>query len=268
MARMLELRVRCVAALVVVGLTACAEVTVPVTVDRGADAEVLAGTAGDPQTTRLGDAWSPPTDMADAGVGDAGSAPPSEAPSGAPSEAPSGAPSEAPSGAPSEAPSGPPTAPPTAAPAPETCNGQDDDGDAQIDELAGCPCDLLARNGRAYLLCREGRPWAGAQDFCESVGYTLVSVDDAGEDGFIYGEMRARGLGDTWIGLSDQAAEGQWVWTDGNAPVYAHWDQGEPNDGGRNGEDCALIMTAENRTSEWDDRPCEGARPFVCEAGP
>ena len=75
---------------------------------------------------------------------------------------------------------------------------------------------------------------------------------------------RARNLGDTWIGLSDQAAEGQWVWTDGNAPAYTHWDQGEPNDGGRNGEDCALIMTAENRTSEWDDRPCEGSRPFVC----
>jgi hypothetical protein len=150
----------------------------------------------------------------------------------------------------------------------ETCNGRDDDCDGQIDDAAGCPCDVVEGAASAYLLCREGRNWVLARQFCQGFGYDLVVLEDGAEDAFVYGAISARGFGGTWLGLNDRAAEGQWVWLDGRPVPYSHWDQGEPNDGGNGGEDCGIVMTGDGRQTEWDDRGCESVRPFVCEATP
>lgn len=155
---------------------------------------------------------------------------------------------------------------------PEACNGRDDDCDGAVDEEAGCPCDVVAgpmagpAGPSTYLLCREGRNWVLARQFCQGFGYDLVALEDGAEDAFVYGAIASRGFGGTWLGLNDRSAEGQWVWLDGAAVLYSHWDQGEPNDGGNGGEDCGIVMTGDGRQTEWDDRGCEGVRPFVCEA--
>jgi hypothetical protein len=165
-----------------------------------------------------------------------------------------------------------PAVPDAATCLPEACNGRDDDCDGAIDEEAGCPCDVVAgpiagpAESSTYLLCREGRNWVLARQFCQGFGYDLVALEDGAEDTFIYGAIAARGFGGTWLGLNDRAAEGQWVWLDGAPVLYSHWDQGEPNDGGNGGEDCGVVMTGDGRQSEWDDRGCESVRPFVCEA--
>lgn len=160
----------------------------------------------------------------------------------------------------------PDAGPPDAGCPPEACNGLDDDCDARIDEGAGCPCDRREHGGHAYLVCPDARSWLGARSRCEASGYTLAVVETAAEDAFLYGEIASRGLDDTWIGLNDAVTEGTWVWLDGVPLGYEHWDEGEPNDGA-GGEDCGVIMTREGRESEWDDRPCDGERPYLCEAG-
>lgn len=150
---------------------------------------------------------------------------------------------------------------------PEVCNGADEDCDGLIDEGADCPCEVAQYEGQPHLFCDQARPWPNARELCQAVGYDLVIIETAELDAWIYQGMRDRGFGDSWVGLNDRQVEGQWVWLDGVPIGYEHWDSGEPNDGG-GGEDCGLIMTTRNRQTEWDDRPCDQGRPFICGLAP
>ncbi len=149
----------------------------------------------------------------------------------------------------------------------ELCNGRDDDCDGTIDEEAGCPCEHVTWDQRSYLLCRVERDWSSARGTCEAAGYSLAVIEDAAEDAFIYREISQRGFPNTWLGHNDRQLEGAWVWLDGLPMGFAHWDDGEPNDGGDDGEDCGIVMTEPaRRAGKWDDRPCGRAYASVCEA--
>ena len=73
-----------------------------------------------------------------------------------------------------------------------------------------------------------------------------------------------------WLGGSDSAKEGSWVWLDGTGfhgdgaamGSYKNFRSGEPSDGAIVGEDC-LVLTA---TGEWNDSFCGSLNRFICEA--
>ncbi|KAI4879712.1 hypothetical protein NFI96_013868, partial [Prochilodus magdalenae] len=46
----------------------------------------------------------------------------------------------------------------------------------------------------------------------------------------------------TWLGATDAAQEGKWVWTDGSAFDYINWSSGQPDD--FNSEDCLMMNLA------------------------
>jgi hypothetical protein len=86
---------------------------------------------------------------------------------------------------------------------------------------------------------------------------------------------------EAWIGASDAANEGEWVWVDDGTPfwngtatngravnrAYESWSANQPN-GGVN-TNCARLATtnagALNGTPTWADVECEDLRPSVCE---
>ena len=116
----------------------------------------------------------------------------------------------------------------------------------------------------AIRLCRTPKTWDEARAHCQSLALDLMSIESsswnlvagsAGADRYPAGVDR----GEWWIGLSDAATEGTWVWTDGSAPTFTAWDAEPTSDETRN---CAVI----NEPSEalWDDRPCELQRFFIC----
>jgi hypothetical protein len=158
------------------------------------------------------------------------------------------------------------------------CDGNDGDCDGSIDEEGGpsggpCPCTWDELGGHAYLFCTGAYTWAEANEECESLGYHLAKIETEDEDDWLWdrAEDHHPSENDWWLGLTDTATEGSFVWTDGTAVTYEGWADDEPNDAndGPGGlrEDCGQLSQAAG--GNWNDLDC-GAfyLGFLCEAAP
>ena len=150
----------------------------------------------------------------------------------------------------------------------ETCDGQDNDCDALVDELSPMNttcngCTLAMDGDHAYAFCPTPADFDGGRTACMAFGGDLVKVDGAAEIAFITGSdvPPSGGVGGYFIGANDRDAEGQFVWADGTAVVFTNWGEGEPNDAG-GAEDCVEMSVA---SGIWNDVPCDD-RAFICEA--
>ncbi|MFZ5477905.1 MAG: MopE-related protein, partial [Myxococcota bacterium] len=146
--------------------------------------------------------------------------------------------------------------------APEACDAEDDDCDGVLDDGAPCPGTTGAYDDHAYVFVTTDASWAAAAAACDAIGYHLVELADAAEDDWVAGEAYALEGTGWWIGLSDVATEGTFVWQE-SAATYTDWRAGEPNDYGGN-EDCGAYATS---GGQWNDKDCAQALPYVCEAG-
>ncbi len=115
----------------------------------------------------------------------------------------------------------------------------------------------------------SNQSWGDANATCKGYGGTLVTIDGGAENGYIDGLCS----GKCWIGLSDAASEGNFVWADGTPfGAYTNWRWQQPNDGGWFGsEDC--VAMCENcgwggDSGQWQDDECSDAQNFVCELKP
>jgi hypothetical protein len=123
-------------------------------------------------------------------------------------------------------------------------------GNAACESRHGCK--LL--DGGSLLLCNDTRSWVSARERCQGLGGDLVVPGTRAEQNVL-----AAGYAG-WIGLTDSAAEGSWVWVSGSALGSASWAEGEPNDSGGI-EDCAELRT----DGLWNDRDCASALAYICE---
>ena len=140
-------------------------------------------------------------------------------------------------------------------------DGLDQDCSGVADDAPGCGvCTELWRGAHRYLVCEEAAPWAEARALCQAEGADLVILDGGGEAQWLDEASGAIVVGSRWIGLTDLAAEGDFVWWDGSALTYDAWSPNEPNDGG-GAEDCAEWLP----TGLFNDIPCSVARPAICE---
>ena len=112
--------------------------------------------------------------------------------------------------------------------------------------------------------CRVPKTWDEARSHCQSLALDLATLDSptwnsgaAAAAAALYPAGIDRG--EWWIGLSDAATEGSWVWTDGSAAATTFWGEEPEADPERN---CAVL----NEPSEglWEDRPCDSPRFFIC----
>jgi hypothetical protein len=151
----------------------------------------------------------------------------------------------------------------------EICDAVDTDCDGLVDEAspanASCNgCDLFDIGGHSYALCAAGASFDGARSACAAFSGDLVRLDDEAEQAAVVAlsEPPAVPGGGWFIGLSDAASEGTFVWIDGGGLDFTHWNTGEPNDAGGN-EDCTEMDLA---GGIWNDVPCGDPRAFVCES--
>jgi outer membrane protein OmpA-like peptidoglycan-associated protein len=129
--------------------------------------------------------------------------------------------------------------------------------------------------------------WTSARDAAEAMilfgqrGY-LAEINSQAENSFIGTETSATNI---WIGASDRAVEGTWIWdgatstynkpagsggsAQGAGGAFSSWASGEPNDhvsGGVDREDCAVTNWS-GAVGRWNDLPCASAYAYLVEFG-
>jgi hypothetical protein len=147
----------------------------------------------------------------------------------------------------------------------EVCNARDDDCDGEIDEGA-CPCPLEITDTHAWQICTATLAWEAAQAACEADGFTLPVLQSEADEDELY-TLIAPLASNFWLGFTDVALEGEWLWVDGTGVAYTHWRTGEPNNGfwqevQHAVENCAEIEPA----GQWDDQQCSALKAYACEA--
>lgn len=162
------------------------------------------------------------------------------------------------SGAPSEggAGSSPPSPLPDAGGAPAA--PPDAGHDAATGEPPDCPGGVLEANTQTcYFLATTAQSWLDARQLCENAGRALVKIESAAEDGFV-ADLSPASL---WIGASDTAVDGDFVWSDGSPIVFSNWGGSQPD--AFPGPDC--VEKRQESGEPWYDQPCSNARLYVCE---
>ena len=100
-------------------------------------------------------------------------------------------------------------------------------------------------NGHAYRRIRCGS-WDDANSQAAAEDAYLVSITDAAEQEWLLKTFKPQHC---WIGLTDYANEGEWVWTSGEPVTYTNWGPHEPKDTDWGDEDFVLI----EHSGEWSD---------------
>ncbi len=146
--------------------------------------------------------------------------------------------------------------PPDAAAAPPDARLPCDQGDARVEDPA---------SGACYMFFAASLSWAEAQAACALLGGHLATATSQAENSLA---SQIAPSDDIWFGASDTGSEGTFAWVTSEPFVFTHWRRGEPNDGGDDGEDCAVLEGDNNLPGLgclWDDRPCEDGHPYMCE---
>ena len=115
-------------------------------------------------------------------------------------------------------------------------------------------------NGRKYII-HEGagsaKTWLDAKADCAAIGAHLAVFADRDEEDPVNGEFSS----DNWIGLSDAATEGAFLWLDGTLPAYTHWNIFSPH-GASTTRNCVRVNI------EWEDQDCMLLKEYACECEP
>lgn len=123
-------------------------------------------------------------------------------------------------------------------------------------------CAPASFGGHDYLFCERDANWDQAHTTCLFAGLDLAVVGDEAENDFLAKAIGPAKSDSFYIGLNDQAKEGDYTWVDGSKPGYTHWGLLEPND--FFGEDCSILK----KDGSWNDVDCttSPANAFICES--
>ncbi|KAK7881296.1 hypothetical protein WMY93_029705 [Mugilogobius chulae] len=126
---------------------------------------------------------------------------------------------------------------------------------------------LMTGQGLALAVLKyiqETKTWIDAEKSCQTLGANLASIHSAEENDFIL-DMIQKATGArtrTWIGGSDAAKEGIWLWTDGSVWDYTAWHGGEPNNVANN--EHSLMVNLHSTPKFWNDFPGSHALFYMC----
>jgi hypothetical protein len=196
--------------------------------------------------------------------------------------------------------------PSATSPSAETCDGRDNDCDGQVDDGAGCPCEVRTNGTHGYMFCSRPQNWSTAASDCAASGYRLATPDDATESEWVRTTFRSVVSGgctntcgshvtdnsygqpyDTWCDdeqycrwgtdCGDCGSRGvpgtYWIGANDRGTEGAWvWHSGSTaafrNWGSGEPNDSSGEDCAEVNASSglWNDKECDDYRTFVCES--
>ena len=110
-------------------------------------------------------------------------------------------------------------------------------------------------NGHEYQVVNaEGVTWIAASASAQASGWHLATIGSMAENDFVKSLLNSS-LADRshfWLGATDGATEGTYLWVDGTPFSFANWWPGEPNNSGN--EDY-LAMDLRSGSWAWNDAP-------------
>lgn len=157
-------------------------------------------------------------------------------------------------------------------PAPDAIDATEIDAvpvDAAIDAVPPCPPgDVTSPTDptRCFTYRSATLPWAMARDACAAMGGALADVRNAQENVALIDLARTQA---TWLGGTDVATEGTWLWTDGTPFGFNAWAEGQPNGGAQ--ANCVRFVgmgALGFGPSDWTDLACSQANPSFCVHAP
>jgi uncharacterized protein YegL len=125
-----------------------------------------------------------------------------------------------------------------------------------------CPPDWTLEGHSCYLTVKTEKTFKEASQHCIKEGAHLASCHSKEENDFL-----VKRLSSQWLGLTDVANEGTFVWTDGTKLDFTNWGVGEPNDHGGK-EDCTHTGLNKDKPHLWNDIDCERKYAFHCKKSP
>ncbi|XP_060586405.1 uncharacterized protein LOC132742102, partial [Ruditapes philippinarum] len=136
--------------------------------------------------------------------------------------------------------------------------------------LGVCPPGWLQNQDRCYdpnVVDTAKKTWFDAKTYCESIGATLLIINNQKEQSFINITMNSLKVDRAWLGFSDMNQSNVLQWLDGrsakNASFYNLWDRNFPKPVAKR-FDCGLIVKG-LMDSRWSNVYCFKPTAFFCE---
>jgi hypothetical protein len=99
--------------------------------------------------------------------------------------------------------------------------------------------------GKNYYKSNAATSWTQARANARAAGGELVAITSAAENAYVTTLTNGSSV---WLGLTDAAVEGTFVWSSGEAVTYTNWKAGEPNNLGN--EDYVFMYLV---GGDWND---------------
>lgn len=109
---------------------------------------------------------------------------------------------------------------------------------------------------KLFVTNHEKMPFSKVKALCTELQGTVAIPRNAEENKAIQ-EVAA---GVAFLGITDEATEGQFMYVTGGRLTYSNWKKDEPNNHG-SGEDCVIILD----NGLWNDISCQASFQAVCE---